>query len=59
MKVKLLMNSLIKDNTIAFLANNNNGNIIMNKLMNSLRMEKGVNYINHSYNFKNVNDSQK
>ena len=53
------MNSLIKDNTIAFLANNNNGNIIMNKLMNSLRMEKGVNYINHSYNFKNVNDSQK
>ena len=48
LKVKLLMNSLIKDNTIAFLTNNNNGNIIMKKLMNSLRMEKGVNYINHS-----------
>ena len=58
---KLLMNSLIKDNTIVFLANNNNGNIIMNKLMNSLRMEKGSNYNNHylSMNFKKVNDSKK
>ena len=58
---KLLMNSLIKDNTIVFLANNNNGNIIMNKLMNSLRMEKGSNY-NNQYppmNFKKVNDSKK
>lgn len=55
------MNALIKDNTIVFLANNNNGNIIMNKLMNSLRMEKGSNY-NNQYppmNFKKVNDSKK
>ena len=58
---KLLMNSLIKDNTILFLANNNNGNIIMNKLMNSLRMEKGVNYNNQypSMNLKNINDCKK
>jgi hypothetical protein len=55
------MNSLIKDYTIAFLANNNNGNIIMNKLMNSLRMEKGVNYNNQypSMNLKNINDCKK
>jgi hypothetical protein len=56
---KLLMNALIKDNTIVFLVNNNNGNIIMNKLMNSLRMEKGFNYNNHSMNFKNLKDSKK
>ena len=37
---KILLNSLIKDNTINLLANNNNGNIIINKLMNSLRVQK-------------------
>jgi len=35
---KLLMNSLIKDFSIIFLANNKNDNIIINKLINSLRM---------------------
>ena len=43
---KLLMISLIKDRTITFLANNNKGNIIINQLMNSLRMEKSGNIIN-------------
>ena len=59
---KLLMNSLIKDNTITFLSNNNNnGNIIINKLMNSLKMEKSGIYNNHypSMNLKNINDNKK
>ena len=53
---KLLMNSLIKDNIIAILANNNIGNIIINKLMNSLRMEKNGNYNQYpSMSYKNIN----
>lgn len=57
---KLLMNSLIKDNTIAILANNNIGNIIINKLMNSLRMEKNGNYNQYpSMSYKNINHFKK
>jgi hypothetical protein len=37
---KALLNSLIKDNTIALLTNNNSGNIIINKLMSSLNAQK-------------------
>jgi len=57
---KLLMNSLIKDNIIAILANNNIGNIIINKLMNSLRMEKNGNYNQYpSMSYKNINHFKK
>ena len=45
----ILMSSLIKDKTITLLKNNNNGNIIMNKLINSLKNKKVGNKtkINH------------
>ena len=41
---KLLMSSIIKDKTITLLTNNNSGNIIVNKLMNSLKNPKDANY---------------
>ena len=41
---KLLMSSIIKDKTITLLTNNNSGNIIVNKLMNSLKNPKNANY---------------
>jgi hypothetical protein len=41
---KLLMSSIIKDKTITLLINNNSGNIIVNKLMNSLKNPKDANY---------------
>jgi hypothetical protein len=41
---KLLMSSIIKDKTITLLTNNNSGNIIINKLMNSLKNPKDENY---------------
>ena len=37
---KLLMSSIIKDKNINFLNNNNSGNIIINKLLNSLNKQK-------------------
>ena len=40
---KLLMSSIIKDKNINYLNNNNSGNIIMNKLLNSLNKPKDGN----------------
>ena len=40
---KLLMSSIIKDKNINYLNNNNSGNIIMNKLLNSLNKQKDGN----------------
>ena len=40
---KLLRSSLIKDKTVTLLMNNNSGNIIVNKLMNSLKNSKDEN----------------
>ena len=37
---KILLDSLIKDKTITFLSKNKNGNMIINKLMNSLKIIK-------------------
>ena len=37
---KILMSSLIKDKTLTLLINNNSGNIIINKLMNSLKNQQ-------------------
>jgi phosphoribosylformylglycinamidine (FGAM) synthase-like amidotransferase family enzyme len=40
---KILMSSLIKDKTLTLLINNNSGNIIINKLMNSLKNQQDGN----------------
>ena len=40
---KILMSSILKDKNINFLNNNNSGNIIINKLMNSLNKQKDGN----------------
>ena len=47
---KILLATLISDKTITLLANNKNGNIIMNKLMNSLRIQ------NDGNNLQNINN---
>ena len=53
---QLLIISLFKDNKITFLTNNNYGNIIIKKLLNSLRIEKNGNYNQFPFmNNKNKN----
>ena len=46
---KLLMSSLVKDNSIILLNNNSNGNIIINKLMNSLNNTKNENTVKKNH----------
>ena len=55
---KLLMSSLVKDNSIILLNNNSNGNIIINKLMNSLNNTKNENTVKKNHiplSLNNVN----
>ena len=40
---KILLASIIRDKTVTVLTNNNSGNIIINKLMNSIKNSKEVN----------------
>ena len=40
---KILLASIIRDKTVTLLTNNNSGNIIINKLMNSIKNSKEVN----------------
>jgi hypothetical protein len=46
---KLIMSSLIKDKNISLLTNNSNGNINMNRLINSLKNQKEGNTSNKKY----------
>ena len=55
---KLLMSSLVKDKSIILLNNNSNGNIIINKLMNSLNNTKNENTVKKNHiplSLNNVN----
>ena len=52
------MSSLVKDNSIILLNNNSNGNIIINKLMNSLNNTKNENTVKKNHiplSLNNVN----
>ena len=58
---KILLSSLIKDKTYTYIYNNNNGNIIINKLINSLNNPKEGNYTQNTnipLFMNNINFSQ-